>query len=184
MKTVKTAKAIMTTGIIAIMLTSTAILSGCAGASKEGKGAVVGSVIGGVVGHQLGGGRGKTAMTIIGAIAGGMIGGNIGRGLDQQDQQRVNQSLETAPNNQKVAWENPNTKTNYEFTPTNKYDGNVNGQPTCAGCWAKCSGCGVWQRADRKAISCARRNHTWCRTGSCSGKEKQSRSSCCRPDLH
>lgn len=130
MKTVNTAKTVMTTGLIAIMLTSTAILNGCAGASKEQQSTIAGSVIGGVVGHQFGGGKGKTAMTIIGAIAGGMIGGNIGRGLDQQDQQRVNQSLETAPNYEKVAWENPNTRTNYEFTPTNKYDGNVNGQPT------------------------------------------------------
>lgn len=123
-------KSVITVTIFTTALSSVLILSGCSNVSKEQQGAITGSVIGGVVGHQFGGGSGKTAMTIIGAIAGGMIGGNIGRGLDQQDQQRVNQSLETASNNQKVAWENTNTKTNYEFTPTNKYDGNVNGQPT------------------------------------------------------
>ncbi len=120
----------MTTGLIAIMLTSTAVLSGCAGATKEQQSTIIGSVLGGVAGHQFGKGKGKTAMTIIGSIAGGMIGGNIGRGLDQQDQQQVNQTLETAPNYKKVAWENPNTRTNYEFTPVNKYEGNVNGQRT------------------------------------------------------
>lgn len=130
MKTLKSAKTVMTTGLITIMLTSTAVLSGCASASKEQQATIAGSVIGGVVGRQMGGGSGRDVMTVIGAIAGGLIGGNIGRGLDEQDQRRVNQSLETAPNYEKVAWENPNTRTNYEFTPTNKYEGNVNGQPT------------------------------------------------------
>ena len=85
-------------------------------------------MLGGVLGHQFGKGSGRTAMTIIGAVAGGLIGGNIGRGLDQEDQRRVSQTLETAPDNQKVVWENPNTRTNYEFTPVNQYQGNVNGQ--------------------------------------------------------
>ena len=131
MKTLTTKKSLMTTGLLTIFMTSSAVLSGCAGASKEQQSTIIGSVIGGVAGHQFGKGKGKTAATILGTIAGGMIGGNIGRGLDQQDQQRVNQSLETTPRNQRVACSNPNTKTNYEFTPvTEKYQGNVNGQAT------------------------------------------------------
>ncbi len=125
-----TIKSIVTASVITIVFSSVTILSGCAGTSKEQQGAITGSVVGGVVGHQIGKGKGNTAMTIIGAIVGGMVGGNIGRGLDQEDQRRVNQSLETAADNQKVAWDNPNTRTNYEFTPINKYEGNVNGQPT------------------------------------------------------
>ena len=121
----------MTVGLITIFMTSSAVLSGCAGASKEQSSTIVGSVIGGVAGYQFGKGKGKKVATVLGAIAGGMIGGNVGRGLDQQDQQRVSQTLETAPRNQKVAWNNQNTNTNYEFTPvTEKYDGNVNGQAT------------------------------------------------------
>ena len=131
MKTLTTKKSLMTAGLITIFMTSSAVLSGCAGASKEQTSTIVGSVIGGAVGYQFGSGKGKNAATVLGAIAGGMIGGNVGRGLDQQDQQRVNQTLETAPRNQKVAWNNPNTRTNYEFTPvTEKYQGNVNGQAT------------------------------------------------------
>lgn len=123
-------KSVMTTGLITIMLSSTALLSGCAGASREQTHTIVGSVIGGAVGHQFGKGKGKRAMTVIGAVVGGMIGGNIGRNLDAEDQQKVDQSLETAPNYKKVAWNNSDTNTDYEFTPVNKYEGNVNGQRT------------------------------------------------------
>lgn len=131
MKTLNTKKSIMTVGLITIFMTSSAVLSGCAGASKEQTSAIVGSVIGGAAGYQFGKGKGKRVATVLGAIAGGMIGGNVGRGLDQQDQQRVSQTLETAPKNQKVVWNNSNTNTNYEFTPvTEKYQGNVNGQAT------------------------------------------------------
>ncbi len=40
-----------------------------------GVGAVAGGVLGGVVGHQVGGGHGKTALTVLGAV-GGVLAGN------------------------------------------------------------------------------------------------------------
>ena len=131
MKTLANKTSLMTTGLMSLLVISTATLSGCAGASKEQTSTIVGSVLGGAAGYQFGSGKGKRVATVLGAIAGGMIGGNVGRGLDQQDQQRVSQTLETVPVNQKVAWNNSNTRTNYEFTPvTEKYQGNVNGQAT------------------------------------------------------
>jgi outer membrane lipoprotein SlyB len=42
-----------------------------------GLGAVAGAVIGGVVGNQMGGGRGKDAMTAIGAVGGGIAGHQV-----------------------------------------------------------------------------------------------------------
>ncbi len=42
-----------------------------------GLGAVAGGVLGGVVGHQVGGGKGKTAMTVLGAIGGGLAGNEV-----------------------------------------------------------------------------------------------------------
>ena len=42
-----------------------------------GLGAVAGGVLGGVVGHQVGGGNGKTAMTVLGAIGGGLAGNEV-----------------------------------------------------------------------------------------------------------
>ena len=43
----------------------------------SGIGAVAGSVLGGVVGHQIGGGSGRTAMTVLGALGGGLAGNEI-----------------------------------------------------------------------------------------------------------
>jgi outer membrane lipoprotein SlyB len=42
-----------------------------------GLGAVAGGVVGGVVGNRMGGGKGKTAMTVLGAIGGGFAGNEI-----------------------------------------------------------------------------------------------------------
>ena len=112
-------KSVLTSGLIAVTLSSSVVLTGCGGVSNEQSHAIAGSVLGGVIGRQFGDGSGRDVMTIVGAVVGGMIGGNMGRGLDQQDQQRVSQTLETAPNYQKVAWNNPNTNTQYELTPVN-----------------------------------------------------------------
>ena len=40
----------------------------------SGAGAVTGAVLGGVAGHQMGGGKGKDAMTVIGVIGGALAG--------------------------------------------------------------------------------------------------------------
>jgi outer membrane lipoprotein SlyB len=40
-------------------------------------GAVGGAVLGGVIGHQMGGGRGKDAMTAIGVVGGGIAGHEV-----------------------------------------------------------------------------------------------------------
>ncbi len=43
----------------------------------SGVGAVAGGVVGAVVGNQMGGGSGKTAMTVLGALGGGVAGNEI-----------------------------------------------------------------------------------------------------------
>lgn len=43
----------------------------------SGVGAVAGGVLGAVVGHQMGGGSGKTAMTVLGALGGGVAGNEV-----------------------------------------------------------------------------------------------------------
>ena len=40
-------------------------------------GTAIGAVAGGLIGHQLGGGNGKTALTVGGAVAGGYAGNQI-----------------------------------------------------------------------------------------------------------
>ncbi len=123
-------KTFLSSGLIALTLTSAVALNGCAGASNEQTHTIAGSVIGGAIGHQFGKGSGRDAMTVVGAIVGGIIGGNLGRQLDQNDRRKVAQTLETAPNYKKVAWSNNNTNTQYTFTPVNNYEGNVNGYRT------------------------------------------------------
>lgn len=124
-------KSVLTTGLVTLTLSTSVLLGGCSSnPSNEQTHTIAGSVIGGIIGHQFGKGDGKDAMTIVGAVVGGMIGGNIGRRLDEEDQRRVSQTLETAPNYQKVAWDNQRTAAKYEFTPVNKYEGRVNGTRT------------------------------------------------------
>ena len=43
----------------------------------SGVGAVAGGVLGAVVGNQMGGGNGKTAMTVLGALGGGVAGNEV-----------------------------------------------------------------------------------------------------------
>jgi outer membrane lipoprotein SlyB len=43
----------------------------------SGLGAVGGAVVGGLLGHQVGGGRGKDAMTVVGAVGGAVAGNQI-----------------------------------------------------------------------------------------------------------
>lgn len=43
----------------------------------SGLGAVTGAVLGGVLGHQMGGGNGKSAMTVLGAVGGGLAGNEV-----------------------------------------------------------------------------------------------------------
>jgi len=85
--------------ILVMMVTATALLSGCAepqayqasagsgtgvvdrieiikkADSGNVAGTVIGGLLGGLIGHQIGGGSGQTAATIVGA-AGGAVAGN------------------------------------------------------------------------------------------------------------
>lgn len=91
--------------------------------SKEDIGMVSGAVVGGVLGHQIGGGSGKTLATIGGAALGGFVGSRIGRKMDQDDQHKAAQALETAPDARASSWRNPNTGQSYSVTPTRTYEG-------------------------------------------------------------
>ena len=67
--------------------TQAAICASCGGVESvtavrqkgkgTGLGVVAGGVLGGVAGHQVGGGNGKTAMTVLGAIGGGLAGKEV-----------------------------------------------------------------------------------------------------------
>ena len=50
-------------------------------APATGLGAVAGGVVGGLLGNQVGGGNGKTAMTVIGAVGGGFAGNAVEKNM-------------------------------------------------------------------------------------------------------
>jgi outer membrane lipoprotein SlyB len=60
----------------------------------SGLGAVAGGVVGGILGNQVGGGRGRTAMTVVGAGAGAYAGNevekNMNKSLSYQVRVRMN----------------------------------------------------------------------------------------------
>ena len=76
-----TARAWGSTALIAVALVSAA----CASASRQEKGAVIGTVAGATVGSVIGNSTGSTARgAIIGAVVGGTAGAIIGHQMDQQ----------------------------------------------------------------------------------------------------
>jgi surface antigen len=86
------------------------------------KGNIIGSAgggaVGGLIGSQFGKSAGKGVATTLGVIGGALVGGYIGRSMDPTDQGCVGQSLEHAPANQPVAWQNPGNGSSYWVTPT------------------------------------------------------------------
>ncbi len=91
-----------------ILSTSTGNLVGTAG----------GAAAGGLIGSQFGKGSGNTVATIVGVLGGALGGGYIGRSMDPADRGCVGTSLQNAPANQPVAWQNPGTGSSYWVTPT------------------------------------------------------------------
>ncbi len=105
-------------------------LGGCAPGtmpSKQTGGAALGGVIGGALGTQVGGGKGQTAAIVVGTLIGALLGSSIGATMDQVDQMKVSQSLETKPSGYATNWTNPNTKIGYQVVPTQTFQDN-NGQ--------------------------------------------------------
>lgn len=116
---------------LCLVLTAAVLLSGCnstGNVNKTAVGSVLGGVVGGIAGNQVGGGTGKVIATIGGTIIGAFIGGAIGNSMDQVDQMKAMQSLETAKTGQTVTWQNPDTQAQYAMTPT-KTVASQNGQP-------------------------------------------------------
>lgn len=114
--------------IITIVAGTALALAACTQTpTREATGTVLGGAAGGIIGSQIGGGRGQMAATIAGTLAGAAIGGAIGRTMDDVDRMRVQQTLESAPDNEPREWRNPNTGHRYEATPKRTYE--RDGQP-------------------------------------------------------
>jgi surface antigen len=81
-------------------------------------GGLLGAAAGGLAGSQIGNGKGQLAATAAGVLLGFLVGNNIGRSMDEADQSCLTQSLEHAEDGQEIAWNNPDSGTRYQITPT------------------------------------------------------------------
>lgn len=52
-----------------------------------------------------------------GAIAGAVVGNAVGHMMDEVDQQKFNQVLETGRSDKTITWNNPDEKITYSVTP-------------------------------------------------------------------
>jgi len=107
-----------------------AALASCAqdgqGIRKQDVGMVGGAVGGAIAGNAIGG-RNPTAR-VLGIIAGGIIGGAVGGYLgslwDNYDRQQAQNALENTPDGRSTTWNNPNTNSQSQFTPTRTFNDN------------------------------------------------------------
>tara|TARA_Y100001934_G_scaffold266650_1_gene346366 strand:- start:1420 stop:1872 length:453 start_codon:yes stop_codon:yes gene_type:complete len=94
-------------------------------ASKQNTGALIGAAGGALLGSQFGKGKGKLIAVGLGTLLGAAIGGDIGRSMDEVDRLKMQQTagiaFEKAPDNQSVAWENPNNGHKGSTVPTKTY---------------------------------------------------------------
>lgn len=109
---------------IALGLSISIFLGGCASLNNEGVGTLTGGVVGGLIGSQFGGGSGKVAAAAGGALLGAFLGGNIGRTMDRLDRLEMQKALETAPTGRAVNWQNPDNGNRYTVQPTRTYYAN------------------------------------------------------------
>ncbi len=96
-------------------------LAACEGAgTKQTVGTLGGAAAGGLLGAQIGGGRGQLAAVAAGTLLGAFLGSELGKSLDRADQLAAQQAAtqaHTAPMNQTVAWNNPDSGHSGTVTP-------------------------------------------------------------------
>jgi surface antigen len=119
----------MKTKFLTLALASTLALGGCMSdgsmnpwgmGTKQTIGTGAGAILGGIAGSNMGKGKGQLWMTGAGALLGAFVGSEIGKSLDQADIAYHNQATEkayTAPLNQTIAWNNPESGHSGSVTP-------------------------------------------------------------------
>ena len=112
------------------MLVSALALSGCAenAGQKETGGALLGAALGGLLGSQFGSGGGRLAATAFGTLAGAAVGSSIDE-VDRMKMRQAERVAYTAPLNETIVWNNPDSGNHGSFTPVR--DGRTDGGAYC-----------------------------------------------------
>lgn len=113
---------------LSVFLAAALALGACADAQNNPKqtgGALLGGVGGAVAGAQFGSGRGQLAAVAAGTLIGALIGSEVGKSLDRADRQALasttQNTLETVPTGEAVAWRNPDSGNYGTVTPVRTY---------------------------------------------------------------
>lgn len=118
----------MKTKILSLAVISMLALGGCAQdgtgpwgmGTKQTIGTGGGAILGGILGSKVGKGNGQLWATGAGALLGAFVGSEIGKSLDQADMAYHQQAVEraySAPINQTVSWNNPESGHSGSVTP-------------------------------------------------------------------
>lgn len=119
----------MKTKILGLAVVSMLALGACAQngtgglwgmGTKQTVGTAGGAVLGGVLGSKVGKGNGQLWATGAGALLGAFVGSEVGKSLDQADMAYHQQAVEraySAPINQTVSWNNPESGHSGSVTP-------------------------------------------------------------------
>ncbi len=116
--------------IVSLFAAVSISLAGCEATmpSKAAIGTIGGAGLGAVVGSRFGGGEGRVAAVAVGTLLGAVAGNLIGSSMDSTDTVETQTALNKAETGQPVAWTNPDTKSQYEVTPTSDTYQNDSGQ--------------------------------------------------------
>ena len=106
---------------IVLGMATLVLLSGC-NPSKQDVGTLVGAGSGAFIGSQIGDGTGQLAAVAIGTLLGGYLGSSIGQSMDELDQYKAQEVLESGPTGHTVTWNNPDSNIDYRVTPTKTYE--------------------------------------------------------------
>lgn len=96
--------------------------------NKQGIGTILGGAGGAVLGSNIGKGHGRIAAIALGTLAGAALGNSLGSSLDKADKQYMTNTsqntLESVPTGQTVAWKNPDSGNSGSITPTKTFQNN------------------------------------------------------------
>lgn len=107
---------------VVIITVSALVLAGCESVlTRQDQGALLGGAAGAAIGHNFGSGSGKVLATFAGAVLGVIAGSRVGARLDGYDELQAQRALEYNKTGDTLAWTNPDSEKEVEFTPTHTF---------------------------------------------------------------
>jgi surface antigen len=103
-----------------LLLAGLLAIGGCE--TRQETGRVVGGAAGAVAGSQVGDGATRVAAVLLGTALGAALGDRVGAWLDDEDEARAQNVLETNRTEETTSWTNPDTGADWAMTPTRTFE--------------------------------------------------------------